>query len=383
MNICEQFNICGGCKYQDLPYSDQLTLKESEILKLFDDKKLKFSEYLGIVGSTRINGYRNKMEYTFGDMIKDGEMTLGMHKRGSFMSIVTVDKCQLVDQDFNVILSASLNYLTDKNYSFYHKKLHKGLLRNLIIRKGEKTGELLVNIVTTSDEFDEKAFADMILNLKLENKVVGILRTINNSLADFVYCEELIILYGRDFYYEEILGLKFKVSAFSFFQTNIYTIEKLYETAISFIDDVSGKVVYDLYSGTGTIAQILSTKAKDAIGVEIIEEAVSSAKANAELNGLTNCHFVCGDVLKVLDNNLEHPDVIVIDPPRVGVHPKALTKILNYGVNQILYISCNYKSLADNLAQMTDFGYEIKKFQIFDNFPHTKHSECVALLQLK
>ena len=382
MNICEQFNICGGCKYQDIPYTEQLAIKESEILELFKEKGLVIEEYSGINESSRIREYRNKMEYTFGDFVKDGEMTLGMHRKGSFMSIVTVDKCQLVDEDFNIILSGALKYLTEKGYSFYHKKSHNGLLRNLIIRKGEKTKELIVNIVTTSEPFDEQEFADAILSLNLANSVVGVLRTINDSLSDFVYCEELRIIKGRDYYNENILGLEFKVSAFSFFQTNIYTIEELYKTVINFIGNIDGKIIYDLYSGTGTISQILSTKAKKTIGIEIVEEAVLAARANAILNGLENCSFICGDVLKALDSVEDMPDVIILDPPRAGIHPKALQKILNYRVRQIIYISCNYKSLAENLVSMTEQGYKIDKVKIFDNFPFTKHSEVVCALSL-
>lgn len=382
MNICEQFNICGGCKYLDISYEEQLLIKEKEVLQLFEDKGIQIGQYLGINGSTSIDRYRNKMEYTFGDEVKDGVMTLGMHKKGSYMSIVTVDSCQLVDNDFNIILGSSLKYLIEKEYGFFHKKTHQGLLRNLIIRKGEKTKELIVNIVTTSEEFDEKGFKDLILSLSLDNKIVGVLHTINDRVADFVYCDELRIIYGQDYYNEEILGLKFKVSAFSFFQTNIYTIEKLYETAIEFIGDIDGKIVFDLYSGTGTIAQVLSTRAKKTIGIELIEEAVDSARENAKLNILDNCEFVVGDVLTTLDTISETPDVIVLDPPRVGVHPKALQKILNYKVKQLLYISCNYKSLVGNLIPLTEQGYKIQKMQIFDNFPHTKHAEIVCLLSL-
>jgi 23S rRNA (uracil-5-)-methyltransferase RumA len=382
LSICEQFNICGGCKYLDIPYEEQLLIKENEILKLFEKKGIKIEQYLGINASKNIDRYRNKMEYTFGDEVKDGVMTLGMHKKGSYMSIVTVDSCQLVDDDFNIILGSSLKYFTEKGYGFFHKKTHQGLLRNLIIRKGEKTKELTVNIVTTSEEFDEIEFKDLILSLNLKNKIVGVLRTINDRVADFVYCDELRIIYGQDYYNEEILGLKFKVSAFSFFQTNIYTIEKLYETAIEFVGDIEGKVVFDLYSGTGTIAQVLSTRAKKTIGIELIEEAVDSARENAKLNKLDNCEFIVGDVLTTLDTINEKPDIIVLDPPRVGIHPKALQKIMNYKVKQLLYISCNYKSLVENLIPLTEQGYKIKKMQIFDNFPHTKHAEIVCLLSL-
>lgn len=382
MEICKHNEYCGGCIYQEMPYQEQIILKGKEVLRLLDEKKVMYDRYLGIEGSPKQKAYRNKMEYTFGDEIKEGEMTLGMHKKGRFMSIVTVDECQLVDGDFNTILRAALDFCKEKEYAFYHKKSHKGLMRNLIIRKGEHTGELLVNIVTTSQqEFDENGFVDTLNNLELTNKLVGILHTINDNVADFVYCDRIKTLWGQDYYTEEIMGLRFKVSAFSFFQTNVLAIEKLYTEAISLIKDLDGKTVFDLYCGTGTITQILALRAKKAIGVEIVEEAVEAAKENAKLNGLDNCEFIAGDVFEVLNKLEEIPDVIVLDPPRVGIHPKALEKIVSYGVKQIVYISCNPKSLADNLSFMQFHGYQVKSVKAFDNFPNTKHIECVCLIE--
>lgn len=381
MEICKHNENCGGCIYQEIPYQDQLILKGKEVLRLLEEKKIDFEKYLGIEGSPRRTAYRNKMEYTFGDEIKNGEMTLGMHKKGRFMSIVTVDECQLVDPDFNEVLKATLDFCNKRGYGFYHKKSHLGLMRNLIIRKGENTKELLVNVVTTSQqEFDEAGFVETIRALSLENDVVGILHTINDKIADFVYCDKLTALWGRDYYMEEIMGLKFKVSAFSFFQTNIPAIEKLYTEALALIKDLDGKTVFDLYCGTGTITQTLALRAKKAIGVEIVEEAVEAAKENARLNQLDNCEFIAGDVLNVLDQLEDKPDVIVLDPPRVGIHPKALEKILNYGVNQIVYISCNPKTMVENLSFMQYYGYKVKSVKAFDNFPHTKHIETIVLL---
>ena len=381
LEICKHHKDCGGCIYQGIPYQDQMQLKAKEVLRHLNENNVTFERFLGIEGSPEQFGYRNKMEYTFGDEIKEGEMTLGLHKHGRFMSILTVDQCQLVSRDFNVILSATLTFCKEKNYPFYHKKTHKGLLRNLVLRKGEHTGELLVNIVTSSQgEFDTDGFVSMINDLEIDSRVVGILRTINDGKADAVNCGKLEILFGRDFYYEEILGLKFKISAFSFFQTNVAAVEKLYTEAISLIKDLDGKTVFDLYSGTGTITQAVAQRAKKAVGIELSEEAVEAAKQNAELNGLTNCRFIAGDVLKVLDEIEDQPDVIIVDPPRSGIHPKALQKILNYGVNQIIYISCNPKTLAENLATAMLYGYKVKTVKAFDNFPNTKHVETVVLI---
>ena len=380
--VCRDKDICGGCVYQGVPYEEQLSNKFGEVKGLLDKKDIRYGELLPIEGAPFCYGYRNKMEYTFGDMEKNGPMTLGMHKKKHFMSIVTVDQCQLVHEDFNVILRGVLEFASSRGYTHYHKKAHKGLMRHLIVRRGIRTGELLVNVVTSSEDgFDENAFVEMIRDLPLENQVVGILRTINDRLADAVYCDELRVLWGRDYYNEEILGLKFKVSAFSFFQTNVDAVERLYSYAVSLIDDFENKEVFDLYCGTGTITQVLARKAKEVIGIELVEEAVEAAKANAALNGLDNCRFLAGDVFEVLDSLSDKPEVIVVDPPRVGISSNALEKIIGYGVKQIVYISCNPKSLADNLYYMQYYGYEIKSVKPFDNFPGTKHTECVAVLE--
>lgn len=379
--VCRDKDICGGCVYQGVPYEEQLSNKFGEVKGLLDKKDIRYGELLPIEGAPSRYGYRNKMEYTFGDMEKNGPMTLGMHKKKHFMSIVTVDQCQLVHEDFNVILRGVLEFASSRGYKHYHKKAHKGLMRHLIVRRGIRTGELLVNVVTSSEDgFDENAFVEMIRALPLENQVVGILRTINDRLADAVYCDELRVLWGRDYYNEEILGLKFKVSAFSFFQTNVDAVERLYSYAVSLIDDFENKEIFDLYCGTGTITQVLARKAKEVIGIELVEEAVEAAKTNAALNGLDNCRFLAGDVFEVLDSLPDKPEVIVVDPPRVGISSNALEKIIGYGVKQIVYISCNPKSLADNLYYMQYYGYEIKSVKPFDNFPGTKHVECVVLM---
>ena len=382
MEICRDSNVCGGCVYQGVSYEEQLKNKAGEVRGLLDKKDIDYGQLLDIEPAPNRYHYRNQMEYTFGDMEKNGPTTLGMHKKKHFMSIITVDQCQLVHDDFNTVLRGVLDFVIEKGYSHYHKKNHRGLMRHLIVRRGVRTGELLVNVVTSSEEgFDEDAFVEMIKSLPLENNVVGILRTINDRLADAVYCDELRILDGRDYYMEEIMGLKFKVSAFSFFQTNVVAVENLYSYAIDLIDDFSNKTAFDLYCGTGTITQTLAKKAGKVIGIELVEEAVEAAKANAALNGLDNCEFIAGDVFEVLKNVEEKPDVIVVDPPRVGIKPDALDKIIGYGVDQIVYISCNPKTLTENLYYMQYYGYDVVSVKPFDNFPGTKHTEAVALLQ--
>ena len=203
----------------------------------------------------------------------------------------------------------------------------------------------------------------------------------NDSLADVVKSDKTEILYGQDYFYEELLGLKFKISTFSFFQTNSLGAEVLYSTAREFIGETKDKLIFDLYSGTGTIAQILAPVAKKVIGVEIIEEAVEAAKENAALNNLDNCEFIAGDVLKVIDDIEEKPDLIVLDPPRDGIHPKALPKIISYSVDRIVYISCKPSSLARDLVVLQESGYKVERVCCCDLFPQTNHVETICLLE--
>ena len=380
LETCMHKELCGGCSYQGIPYMYQLKHKNYEVLDLLNKRGIKPEKMDDIQGCTDIFYYRNKMEYTFGNIEKDAPLGLGMHKKKNFMSIVTVDRCMLVHPDFNKILKATLSFCEDKGYTFYHKKNHEGLLRNLVLRRGVRTKEILVNIVTTSDEFDEEGYKGYILSLELENSICGILHTIDDNIADTVNCEELRVLYGRDYYLEKICNLTFKVSAFSFFQTNINAVERLYLDAISLLSDVDNKIVFDLYSGTGTISQILSSHAKEVYGIEIVQDAVNSAIENTKLNNLNNCHFICGDCFKELEKIDVIPDVLVVDPPRVGMDLNAIEKICSYGCKEILYISCNPKTLIENLVLFEHLGYKINYLKPYDNFPNTKHVETVVLM---
>ena len=393
--ICPHNEFCGGCIYQEKTYEEQALLKGSEVSELMRKKGADLSRLKepfraeDLVRAPQLYEYRSKMEYTFGDMKKGGEMTLGMHQKGRFMNIVTVDECQLVHPDFNLILRTVLDFCNEKGYPKYNAKTHLGLMRNLIIRWGQRTGELLVNIVTTSDSygeiaFDEAGFVAALENVKdkLNNAIVVIIHTTNDSLADAVIPGEIRVLAGRDYYMEEICGLSFRVSAFSFFQTNIPAVERLYTDAVSMIDDFSGKVAFDLFCGTGTISQILARKAKKVVGIEIVEDAVKAARENAKLNGLENCEFIAGDVFEALGTVADRPDVVVVDPPRAGITPKALDRIAGYGTEQILYVSCNPKTLAENIVYLQEYyGYRVIRLKAYDNFPFTKHIECACLLQ--
>ena len=380
---CSHFGECGGCFFQTVPYQQQVIMKGREVQRILKEHDIWVEEFQGIEGSPEHIGYRNKMELTFGDESKGGKPSLGMHKKGSFMNIITTDRCKLAHEDFNVITKAALDFFSER-YPFYNKKTHIGFQRNLIIRRGEKTKELLVNIVTTSQmTFDKEQLVNVLKGLELEGNIVGIIHTINDSVSDFVYCDRLEVLWGRDYYYEELLGLKFKISPFSFFQTNPLATEKLYAKILEYIEDLDNKIVFDLYSGTGTIGQIVALKAEKVIGIELVEEAVEVANENVKLNHLDNCTFVAGDVFEQLDKIEEKPEVIILDPPRVGVLPKALNKILEYRVKHIIYVSCNPKTLAENISVMQNVGYTVKKLKVFDNFPHTGHVETVCLMSKK
>lgn len=380
-SFCTHFGLCGGCIHQTIAYQKQLEMKAEQVKKLLNAAGIQDYEFLGIEGSPEEFAYRNKMEYSFGDAEKGGELTLGMHEKGKFNSVVTVEQCKIVDEDFNQILKSTLSYFKGKNVPRYNSRSHKGYLRHLVVRKGKKTGEILVNLVTSTQmQFPMEEWVNLLKGLRLEGKIVGILHTFNDNLSDVVVSDRTEVLWGQDYFMEEILGLRFKISAFSFFQTNSLGAEKLYSTVLDFIEDAQGKTVFDLYSGTGTIGQIVAKKAKKVIGIEIIEEAVEAANKNAKMNGLENCTFIAGDVLKKIDELKERPDIIILDPPRAGVHPKALKKILNYRASEIIYVSCNPKTLAENLKDAQQAGYRIDKVKAMDMFPHTAHVETVALM---
>lgn len=379
--VCPHFEGCGGCTMLSVDYAKQLEIKEEQVLELFEDAGIRGFEFLGVQGSPDNVGYRNKMEYTFGDEVKGGPLTLGLHKKGRHIDIQTVDGCMLVDSDFNTILKESLAFFQDAELPYYRVVNHEGYLRNLVVRKGIHTDEIMVNIVTSSQcEFDMSKFADMINGLELKGNVVSILHTINDGLADAVQCDEMRILYGVDYLHEEILGLKFKISPFSFFQTNTKGAEQLYTIARDFIGDHSNKVVFDLYSGTGSIGQLMAEKAKKVYGIEIIEEAVVAANENAKLNGLDNCEFIAGDVKDTVKSLDVKPDLIIVDPPRPGIHKQAIKDICDFGAKEIVYISCNPKTLVDDLKDFIGYGYMPEKVKCMDMFPNTPHLESVVKL---
>lgn len=395
---CPHFGICGSCHYLSMTYEQELALKEEQVKKLLSDAfKRQETEPVwdGIKKSPIRFEYRNKMEFTFGDEVKDGPLSLGMHKRGSMHDIVTVKGCQIIDSDYRKILTCVLDYFADKYTSlsndpvtFYHTMQKTGYLRHLLVRKARKTGQILVDLITTTqEEHDLNPLKDALLSLDLDGEIVGFLHTKNDSLSDAVVDQGTDIIYGQDHFTEELLGLKFDITPFSFFQTNSLSAEVLYDTVRDYVREGmkeqgrdKAHILYDLYCGTGTISQLMSPVADKVIGVEIIEEAVEAAKINAKRNNVDNCEFIAGDVLKVLDEIEEKPDYIILDPPRDGIHPKALRKIIDYGVDRMVYVSCKPTSLQRDLVELQAAGYRIERACAVNQFPCTVHVETVVLL---
>ncbi len=469
---CPHFGICGGCTFQSIPYEDQLKIKERQVRELLqpvvDRQSSTFDRiFEGVMPSPLPSEYRNKMEFSFGDEEKGGPLALGLHRRGSFHDVVNVDGCRIVHPDFTRILTATREYFAAEGISFYRKLQHSGYLRHLLVRRAVKTGEILVALVTSGqvesggaeqirmeaagteqsrgesesvepeqsvaltgkvrhglplNKSDETVllagWRDTILSLALDGRFAGILHIRNDSLADVVQSDETTVLYGQDYFYEELLGLRFKISPFSFFQTNSLGAEVLYDTVREYVGDTSGKVVFDLYSGTGTIAQMLAPVAEKVIGVEIVAEAVEAARQNAERNGLDNCDFIVGDVMKVLaawgaencfaaggsggaaddaavgavddtavgaaDNIVAgvSPDIIILDPPRDGIHPKALDRIGGeIRAKRIVYVSCKPTSLARDLEKLMAYGYVPERICCVDMFPSSANIETACLLE--
>ena len=454
---CPYFGLCGGCTYQTLSVTNQLKLKEDMVKNLLapviNHSMKKQSDWKGetiddvwegILPSPIHHGYRNKMEFTFGDEYKDGPLALGLHKKGGFYDILNVPECEIIGSDWGKVLEYTLGFFKEKKVPFYHKMRHEGVLRNLVIRQSKATGEFLINLVastqwekygcgqvdivgdssgsvlndgiTSAHEVSAgndsvgniEQFAGKNVILEYVNGLVrlaetfttgssigGILYTENDSLGDVVQSDRTILLYGRDYIVEEVMGLKFRISPFSFFQTNTKGCEVLYSKAREYImscgvmkdsgaqmdeKNTPSKVVFDLYSGTGTIAQMMAPAAKKVIGIEIVEEAVVAARENAKLNGLDNCEFIAGDVLKAIDLVEDKPDLIILDPPRDGINPKALEKILAFGVDEMVYISCKPSSLARDLIVITEKGYKVEKVCAVDQFPGTTHVESIVKL---
>ena len=379
---CPKAGSCGGCLYRTLPYDRQLAVKEGQIRDLLGQIGAE-KAFEGILPSPETEGYRNKMELTFGDAHAGGELVLGMHCRGSFYDIAGVEDCVIMHRDMRLAAACVQEHFRALGIPYYHRMKHTGVLRHLLLRRSRATGELLVALVTVSqasglglDELAQKLCA-----IPFEGSLAGFLHMENDSVADAVQSENTEVILGKDWITERLLGLSFRITLFSFFQTNSAGAERLYEVVREFIGETKDKTIYDLYSGTGTIAQVLAPVAGMVTGVEIVPEAVEAARENARENGLPNCRFIAGDVLKVIEDLPGNPGLLILDPPRDGIHPRALPRLIAFGSERIVYVSCKPTSLIRDLPAFTEGGYRIARIKAVDMFPATGNTEVVTLLE--
>ena len=383
--LCLNTDKCGGCTFQTMAYEDELELKRHMVVCLFDKAGISLPaphESIEIRPAPNVYGYRNKMEFSFGDEYRDGPLAVGLRGPGSHYEVCDGALCNICHPDFNKIVALTRDFFRERGDNFYHKALRVGHLRHLVVRRGEYTGEILINLVTTKG-LNSSGFADALLGLRLEGRIRGILHTFNESVADVVRPDYVEVLYGDDFFYDHCMGLKFKIYPFSFFQTNTMGAEQLYATVREFAGSDTESVgdIFDLYCGTGTIAQILSARARKVYGIEIVESAVIAARENAALNSIENCEFIAGDVTKEILELKARPDIIVVDPPRDGLHPKAIMPIIHFGANKIIYVSCKPTSLVRDLEVFLENDYRLTKLRMQDMFPRSYHVETVALLE--
>lgn len=399
--FCKHFGICGGCKWQMLPYHLQLQYKEQEAVQnLKRIGHVTIPEILPIVGADETRHYRNKLEFTFsnreyivdlqakndneGDEGTPAHGALGFHVPRIFDKVIDIETCYLMDEVNNSIRNTIRTYAIANKFSFYDIRQHTGWLRNIIIRYCS-TGELMVNIcLNYEDEGNRKLLLDHLL--QQVPAITTLLYTINPKWNDSIHDLEPQTYFGKGYVMEKLEDLQFKISPKSFFQTNTRQAEKLYTVTRDFAALTGNEIVYDLYCGTGSIGLFVSGKAKKVIGVEVVEDAIVDAKENAAINNINHAVFFAGDVIKICDDDFfalhGRPDVVITDPPRAGMHEKLVKKLLEIAAPRIVYVSCNTATQARDIGLLSE-KYEVQKIQPVDMFPHTHHIECVALLTLK
>lgn len=392
--FCEHYGVCGGCKWQHIEYEAQMKLKHQwtqDCLQRIG--KIEVPEVLPIIGANEQQFYRNKMEYTFSNKrwLFEGEDSreldhtnaLGFHAPGRFDKVIAIDKCWLQNDLGNEIRNFVSAYCIENELSFYDLKEHTGLMRNLMLRNSSE-GDWMINVIFAKDEPDN--IQALLGAIQEKFNPAALNYSINTKLNDSLYDLEFISYSGSFEITEKLNGLSFKISPKSFFQTNTKQAEKLYDVALDFANIQSTDVVYDLYCGTGTITCIAAKQAKKAIGVEIVPEAIEAANENAKLNAIDNVHFEVGDMKDVFNetfyNNHGHPDIIITDPPRSGMHPKVVQYLLEIACPKIVYVSCNPATQARDLEMLSE-KYNVLKSQAVDMFPQTHHAENVVVLQLK
>ena len=398
--FCQHYGICGGCKWQVLPYAEQIKYKQKQVEdNLRRIGKIELPEISPILGSAKTEFYRNKLEFTFSDKrwltneevrqdVKYDQMNaVGFHIPGAFDKVLAIEKCWLQNDISNRIRNAVRDYAYEHNYSFINLRSQEGMLRNMIIRTSS-TGELMVIIICKIVEDSEMTLFKQLLQYVADTfpEITSLLYIINNKCNDTINDLDVYVFKGNDHIFEEMEGLRFKVGPKSFYQTNSEQAYNLYKIARDFAGLTGNELVYDLYTGTGTIANFVSRQARQVIGIEYVPEAIEDAKVNAEINGIDNTLFFAGDMKDMLTqefiNEYGRPDVIITDPPRAGMHQDVVDVILFAEPKRIVYVSCNPATQARDL-QLLDVKYKVKAVQPVDMFPHTHHVENVVLLELR
>ena len=398
--FCQHYGVCGGCQWQVLDYSEQLKYKQQQVVdNLSRIGKVVLPEISPILGSEQTQGYRNKLEYTFSNkcwltreevaqnVVYDQMNAVGFHIPGAFDKVLAIEKCWLQDDISNRIRNAIRDYAYEHQYTFINLRTHEGMLRNLIIRTST-TGELMVILVAQIKTGEEMRLFETLLQYVADSfsEITSLLYIINNKVNDSIGDLEVHTFKGEDHIFEEMEGLRFKVGPKSFYQTNSRQAYNLYKVARQFAGLTGNELVYDLYTGTGTIANFVSRQAHRVIGIEYVPEAIEDARINSEINGIDNTLFFAGDMKDILTEDFirEHgrPDVIITDPPRAGMHPDVVNVILQSAPKRIVYVSCNPATQARDL-QLLDSKYSVKAVQPVDMFPHTYHVENVVLLEIR
>jgi 23S rRNA (uracil1939-C5)-methyltransferase len=395
--VCEHFGVCGGCKWQNINYSQQLFYKNNEVYNnLKRIGKIELPEFEPILGSEKQFFYRNKMEFSFSDSrwLTESEIqnddtisnrnALGFHIPKMWDKILDITKCHLQEDPSNDIRNEIKEFATANDIPFFNARNHDGLLRTLMIRTAS-TGELMVLIQFFKED---KTKRELVLNFIAERfpQITSLLYVINGKANDTLYDQDIKLFSGRDYILESMEGLQFSINAKSFYQTNSDQAYELYKITREFADLTGNELVYDLYTGTGTIAQFVSKKAKKVIGVEAVPEAIADAKENAKRNNISNCEFFVGDMKEVFNADFiaKHgkPDVIITDPPRDGMHLAVVEQIMRIAPEKVVYVSCNSATQARDLALM-DSLYKVTRVRPVDMFPQTHHVENVVLLEKK
>lgn len=398
--FCEHYGVCGGCKWQVLPYEEQLKYKQKQVTdNLTRIGKIDLPETSPILGSEKTKFYRNKLEFTFSnkrwlteeeikqDVVYEQMNAVGFHIPNAFDKVLAIEKCWLQDDISNRIRNAVRDYAYAHNYSFINLRSQEGMLRNMIIRTST-TGELMVILISKIEQDEELVLFKELLQYVADTfpEITSLLYIINNKCNDTITDLDVYLFKGKDHIFEEMEGLRFKIGPKSFYQTNSDQAYNLYKIARDFASLTGEELVYDLYTGTGTIANFISRQARQVIGIEYVPEAIEDAKVNAEINGINNTLFFAGDMKDILTqdfiNQYGRPDVIITDPPRAGMHADVIDTILFARPKRIVYVSCNPATQARDL-QMLDEHYKVKAVQPVDMFPHTHHVENVVLLELK